>query len=183
MIDNSKNGILYLSCGVPGSGKSTFLNDIKDPDEVIISRDIIRFSILKPGEDYFSHEKEVYVKFLNAIVMNIRNGKNVYADATHLNQKSRYIILKQLYNRGCFPKEINAIYFNVPLEVCKERNELRKGTKTYVPVEQVEKMYSEYIHPSYFEYFNFTWSSIHSFDHIWEVNAEGDVVEIERRNS
>ena len=163
------NGILYVSCGAPGSGKSTFLREMKDPNEVIISRDDIRFSILKPGEAYFAHEKEVYFKFIDTIVKHIRNGINVYADATHLNTSSRYKLLKSISNRGCKPKEINAIYFNVPLNICIERNNLRKGTKTFVPEKSLEEMFCAYTFPAKYEGFN----------NIWEVNSEGDVSEIE----
>ena len=47
---------LFLMSGVPGAGKSTFLkNRIKKDTSVVISRDVIRFSIVKPEEDYFSH--------------------------------------------------------------------------------------------------------------------------------
>lgn len=176
------SGILYISCGVPGSGKSTFLNDMKDNGEKIISRDEIRFSLLKPGEDYFSHEKETYTKFINSIVSNINNNINVYADATHLNPKSRYALLKQIFNRGCKPREINAIYFKVPLEICKERNNLRKGTKTYVPEDQVLKMFSDYEYPSYSEFFgNTNGGTLHTFNNIWEVNSEGDITYIEKK--
>ena len=53
---------LWIMVGVPGSGKdywidkhiSSFNGNVK-----VISRDKIRLSILKDGEDYFSHEKEV----------------------------------------------------------------------------------------------------------------------------
>lgn len=162
-------GILYVCCGVPGSGKTTFLHEMAGPDEKIISRDDIRFSILKPGEDYFSHEREVYTKFVNAIVTNIRNGFNVYADATHLNEKSRYQLFHALHIRGCEPSEINAIYFNVPFEVCKERNETRKGTKTYVPEEQLIQMYGAFVHPHKYE----------GFTNIWQVDEDGDVNEVE----
>ena len=81
MVKNQ--GILYISCGVPGSGKSTFLNKIKGKDEVIVSRDEIRFSLLKPGENYFAHEEEVFRLFCNKIADYIKQGKDVYADATH----------------------------------------------------------------------------------------------------
>jgi len=165
-------GILYLSCGVPGSGKSTFLKEMKSEDEIIVSRDEIRFSLLKPGEDYFSHEHEVYARFLRNITNNIRLGHNVYADATHLTEKSRYTLLKHLYNRGCNPSEIDAIYFNVPLETCLERNEARLGTAAYVPPHQVRQMYSSFSPPMYYE----------GFYNIWEVNSEGDVTLIERRH-
>lgn len=160
-----KGGILYISCGTPGSGKSTFLNEMKSDNEIVISRDNIRFSLLKPGEDYFAHEKETYTKFLNEIVQNIRNKVNVYADATHLNEKSRFILLSQLKRRGCYPSEINAIYFNVPLNTCLERNEYRKGTPAYVPPDKLREMFSAFTPPHAYEGFN----------NIWEVDSEGDV--------
>lgn len=160
-----KGGILYISCGTPGSGKSTFLNEMKEKDEIIISRDNIRFSMLKPGEEYFAHEKEVYSKFLNEITLSIRKGINVYADATHLNEKSRYLLLSNLKRRGCHPSEINAIYFNVPLNTCLERNEYRKGTAAYVPPDRLREMFSSFSPPQKYEGFN----------NIWEVDSEGDV--------
>ena len=167
------NGILYISCGVPGSGKSTFLNEIKDENEVIISRDKIRFSLLQPGEDYFAHEKETYARFLNEITSYIKQGYNVYADATHLNEKSRYSLLSQLKRKGCNPYDIDAIYFNVPLLTCLERNETRKDTAAYVPREQIRRMFSQFTPPMYYE----------GFSNIWEVNTEGDISLIERRHT
>lgn len=159
------NGILYISCGVPGSGKSTFLKDVVNPNEIIVSRDEIRFSLLKPGEDYFSHEKEVYTKFVTSITQYINKGINVYADATHLNERSRFLLLSNLKNRGCRPREINAIYFDVPLTTCLERNEARLGTAAFVPVKQLEKMYQVFVPPKKYE----------KFSNIWKVNSEGDV--------
>ena len=61
---------LILMCGVPGSGKSTYLK-VHEPwfneSHVIVSRDEIRFSLLQEGEEYFSHEKEVWNIFVNKI--------------------------------------------------------------------------------------------------------------------
>ena len=165
----NKPGILYIVCGTPGSGKSTFLREMTDEYDVIISRDEIRFSILRPGEEYFSHEKEVYRRFLNDIAKYLKLGYDVYADATHLTQKSRSALFYQLKQRNCLPSEVNAIYFKVPLKVCIERNEQRKGTKTYVPADQVEQMFVNYVPPSHYE----------GFTHIWEVNEESDVTEIQ----
>ena len=167
MIKNK--GILYICCGVPGSGKSTFLNEMADPSEKIISRDNIRFSLLKPGEDYFSHEKEVYSTFVKSITDSINNGFNTYADATHLNEYSRYKLFHALKNRGCHPLKKVAIYFEVPLNICKERNNNRFGTKTYVPEEDLIKMYGSFVHPHKYE----------GFDEIYRVNEDGDVDEVE----
>lgn len=159
------SGILYVCCGVPGSGKTTFLNDIVNEDERIVSRDAIRFSLLNKGEDYFKHEKKVFNLFIETITKYINNNINVYADATHLTQQSRYKLIYNLRNKGCHPAEINAIYFKVPLVTCLERNELRRGTKAYVPIDKIEKMICDYSPPLAFE----------GFTNIWEVDSEGDV--------
>ena len=47
---------IYILMGTPAAGKSTFLKKIKNG--LIVSRDAIRFSLLKEGEDYFAHETE-----------------------------------------------------------------------------------------------------------------------------
>ena len=95
----NQSGILYISCGIPGSGKSTFLKSHIAPTERIVSRDEIRFSLLKEGEEYFSHEDEVWDIFIHTIADSINNGINTYADATHLTQKSRSALFYQLKQR------------------------------------------------------------------------------------
>ena len=77
-MTNKKQGILYISCGVPGSGKSTFLNKTKGEEEVVISRDEIRFSLLKEGEAYFAHEEEVFRIFCNTIAENINKSRGIF---------------------------------------------------------------------------------------------------------
>lgn len=158
-------GVLYICCGVPGSGKTTFLNDIVEENERVVSRDNIRFAIVKENESYFKHENKVFNTFTETITKYINSGFNVYADATHLTQKSRYKLLYKLKSKGCRPAEINAIYFKVPLVTCLERNELRRGTRAYVPVDRVEEMFCNYNPPLAFE----------GFTNIWEVDADGDV--------
>ena len=63
--------ILYILCGPSGSGKSTWANSDERQDIAYVSRDNIRLSLLKDGEDYFSHEKEVFKQFVKEIINRI----------------------------------------------------------------------------------------------------------------
>ena len=48
---------VWLMCGIPASGKSTWAREHQEMfGGVIVSRDEIRFSIVKDDEEYFSHE-------------------------------------------------------------------------------------------------------------------------------
>ena len=136
-------GILYVSSGVPGSGKSTFLNRIKGDNEVVISRDEIRYSLLKQGEHYLAHEEEAFRIFCNTIAEYIKKGINVYADATHLTVVSREKLITSI-KRRCHPSKICLLLFTVPLKICLERNEMRKGTKTYVDEDRIIQMSKQF---------------------------------------
>lgn len=155
-------GILYISCGIPGSGKTTFLKAHKKPDEEIVSRDDIRFSLLKEGEDYFSHEDKVFNIFVSKITQLINAGTNVYADATHLNPASRAKLTNALLEAGCQPADVQAILFDVPINICLKRNENRKGTKAYVPRGVIRRMFESLSYPI-------------EFSHVWVVNEKGEV--------
>ena len=110
--------ILYISCGIPGSGKSTFLKKHFGPDELIVSRDDIRFQVLGEDEEYFSHENEVFDTFVDDIIYWMKMGNNVYADATHLNKRSRDKLISAIdtHEPGLL-SHIEAIFFDVPVNI------------------------------------------------------------------
>jgi predicted kinase len=62
----------------------------------IISRDRIRFSLLKNEDAYFSNEKEVFEQFCSEIAKWLKKGKSCVADATHLNITSRARLINKL---------------------------------------------------------------------------------------
>lgn len=132
-----------LTIGIPGSGKSTYLKKTKLE---IISRDAIRFAILDKyhTDDYFSHEDEVWEQFVNTIVEALNDGKSVVADATHLSKGSRRklfnAVMPRLKNREERRMIVLGLYFDVPLEVCLERNAQRTG-RALVPEDQIRNMY------------------------------------------
>lgn len=138
---------LIIMCGAPGSGKSTWATHyVKTHDNVsIVSRDAIRYSLLKDGEHYFSHEDEVLNIFYSQIRNDLQQRMDVIADASHLSYKSRKALLA---NVGKYYTELWAVYFRTPLETCYERNDLRSG-RANVPHEAIRNMYLSMTDPKY----------------------------------
>ena len=81
---------LYILCGPSGCGKTTWCNAfMRENDVRYVSRDEIRFSMLKDDEDYFAHEVDVFKEFTGTLAQTLVDGFDVIADATHLNARSR----------------------------------------------------------------------------------------------
>lgn len=145
---------LYVLCGIPGCGKSTWVQKkmaengpagIGSQTWAGISRDEVRFSMIKEEDDYFSKEKQVFNEFVNRICINLSDAwiTNVIADATHLNEISRSKLIDAIRRkRPNLPLRITMVYFDVPLEVCKFRNDKREG-RAHVPDEVMNKMYAQ----------------------------------------
>lgn len=150
---------LYLMCGTPGSGKSTFLKEhIKENNSVIVSRDAIRFSIVKPDEEYFSHEDEVTKTLWKQINEALAAGKDVFVDQTSLTPRSRKWLLQHVEGY----RYANLVWIDETLETCLERNEMRRGTRAYVPENAIRRMYNQFIEPSLDE----------GFDYIFRYNSK-----------
>lgn len=99
--------------------------------------------MLKEGEEYFSHENEVFEEFIAQIQNAInRNYNNIFVDATHLNKSSRNKLLYAL-GKDIIEKveEINVIFLNTPLHIALARNHQREGRK-YVPEETIRNMFN-----------------------------------------
>lgn len=128
---------LILACGVPGSGKSTWIQNNKSEADLWVSRDKIRFDKLKEDDDYFAYEDEVFEQFLEEIRRGLEMDKTVFADATHLNKKARAKVLNRVAK---FADEVEAIVIDVHLETALERNDNRTG-RAFVPRGVIRRMY------------------------------------------
>jgi predicted kinase len=125
--------------------------------DTYVSRDEIRFSLVPEGEEYFSREDEVWKIFLYKISIALRNDKTVWADATHLNKKSR---LKLLHNLHVEADEIEVVWIKTSLENALAQNELRSGTRTWVPCSAIERMFNALEEPEFHEG-KFTYNKIY----------------------
>lgn len=138
-----KHKKVWLLSGVPGSGKTTWVKEqIAEKGGVHCSRDEIRFSLLKEGEDYFAHENEVVALWLEKVTNAINDPEveNIYVDATHLTEKARAKVLGELPKGDYF---VTTVFFDVPLETCIERNDNRTG-RAFVPRSVIRRMHACY---------------------------------------
>jgi len=122
---------IIITVGLPGSGKSTYLERQRAN---AISSDEIRRLILDDPEDQSQHAR-VFATIRHLIRQRLGAGRPVtYVDATHMTRWERrpYIQLARRY--GC---EIEALFFDVPVEICIARN---KDRGRVVPEEAIRKM-------------------------------------------
>ena len=139
--------ILYITCGPSGCGKSTYCEENYRLKHCIhVSRDEIRFKIVKEDEDYFAHETEVFRQFIQCIVELLTDGYDVIADATHLNEFSRRK-LTQAIDKYTSNYKIVYIVFNVDADTCVARNASRTG-RANVPENVIRNMCRDFRAPT-----------------------------------
>lgn len=169
---------LYVACGIPGSGKSITFRSIKEiVDGIgkntfeIVSRDAIRFAKLRENQNiqYFDKEKEVWKEYIDTIQKYLDEKIDfVIADATQLNQKSRNKLLDSLNLKDV---KIIPFSFELPLETCLSRNELRKNDElAYVPRGVIRRMNEQFEKP--------TFSEKYTYSAIIKVNEGGITVDL-----
>ena len=136
---------IVVLTGLPGSGKSTWL--AQQPGGGI-SSDAVR-KLLADDETDQSIHTQVFqtVRFL--LEQRVAIGRPLtYIDATNLIPEERRPYVEIARARGC---EIEAVFFDVPLAVCLERNARRARV---VPPEAMEKMAAKLIPPDTAEGFS-----------------------------
>lgn len=146
---------LIVLVGAPGLGKSTWAENhaAMIPGTVkIVSRDKIRFALVKENEEYFSKEKEVFKEYIKEIKKGLKYYDYTIADATHLNLASRTKLLRAL-GPSLYEVEVDAVVIQGSLETALKQNENRLGTRSYVPQDQIRKMYKQQTMPSFEEGF------------------------------
>lgn len=138
---------LYIMCGPSGVGKTTWAHNFMNEnfDMRYVSRDEVRYSMIKDDEEYFSHEKEVFKKFVAIITEALIDGFDVIADATHLNEFSRRK-LTQAIDMRFTDYEIIYVVVSLGYDECAKRNASREG-RARVPETALKNMYRDFRFP------------------------------------
>lgn len=143
------NNTLYITVGLPGSGKSTYAKEfIKGKEIEYLSSDSLRAVYGKSEEDQtvtplvFGHIKRKVDEFL-------KDGKNVMVDATSVNRKERSDYISTAKKYGA---KVVAIVFKMDRQGLIDRNKKRgeQGGRV-VPDWVIDKMLNKFEEPSYSE--------------------------------
>ena len=143
------NNTLYITVGLPGSGKSTYAKEfIKGKEIEYLSSDSLRAVYGKSEEDQtvtplvFGHIKRKVDEFL-------KDGKNVLVDATSVNRRERSDYINSAKKYGA---KVVAIVFKMDRQGLIDRNKKRgeQGGRV-VPDWVIDKMLAKFEEPSYSE--------------------------------
>ena len=133
-----------VAVGLPGSGKSYYFDGIGVHP---ISSDAIRLQLMDDETDQTIHAR-VFATVRYLLEQRIELGRPVtHIDATNLTRRDRkpYIAIARRHGVG-----IEALWFDVPLGVCKSRNAARGRM---VPEYVMDQMAAKLVPPSVAEGF------------------------------
>lgn len=126
----------FVMCGAPGSGKSTYVSDLraKYPDAVVISGDDIREELYGDASVQGDYNR-IHDRMVEMLEESV--GSTIIMDSTHYRAAYRKSVIALLNSFGY--SDIEAVVVNRPLEVCLRQNASRDRK---VPQYVIEKMHN-----------------------------------------
>jgi predicted kinase len=149
---------LLMLCGIPTSGKSTFVKTLLSQSQwenavVLSTDDYIEEYAKRVGQTYNEVFEDVIDNATRELELQLNmakdKGKNIIYDQTNLSVKTRRKKLSKLpsaYRRG-------VIYFEVSLEDALERNKHREGK--FIPESILKRMWHQFEIPTFDEDFDY----------------------------
>jgi predicted kinase len=137
-------GVVVLAIGLPGSGKSSWF---KRHSITPLSSDLLRALLFDdPTEQRFQELIFSNLRSMLRARLIARRPTN-YVDATNLTPHERHSWVKLAKDFGY---EVQAVYFDVPVKVCLERNQRRQRV---VPEDVMRRMAAKLRPPTFEEGF------------------------------
>ena len=134
-----------LAIGLPGSGKSSWF---KRHNIRALSSDLLRELLFDdPTEQRYQDLVFSNLRSMLKARMIARRPMN-YVDATNLSPHDRHTWIKLSKDFGY---DVHAVFFDVPLEVCMERNQRRDRV---VPEDSMRRMAAKFRPPTFEEGFS-----------------------------
>jgi predicted kinase len=135
---------IVLLVGLPGCGKSTYAASLGVP---VLSSDAIRLLLADDERDQTIHSR-VFATLRYILVQRLEIHRPVtFIDATHLTRAERrpYFEIARQHSA-----EVEAVFFDVPLDICRERN---RNRIRQVPEDILAAMAAKLERPAYEEGF------------------------------
>lgn len=167
MKENKQNLNVWLMMGLPGSGKSTYIEQHLE-DVVIVSQDEIR-KIFYGNQFYPNAEFYVHGDAKNISRLMLSQGKSIVIDATSILNKYRKEWKSIAKEYGA---NYTIIFIDTPKEICLKRNKKRPKSKQ-VPDSVIENMDFQMQRPLKLE-------SANGNQQWWDHGEEVNVIHIEK---
>jgi len=129
--------VVTVGIGIPGSGKTTFLG--KDLNESFyICADDIRKELTGNASDQ-GRNNEVWELLYERVHDILMGEDSLVIDVTNTRRSDRRKMIEFCHEHGA---EVHGIWFDTPLDVCKERNALRERV---VPEHVLDRMHRQLV--------------------------------------
>ena len=138
----SKQKTIYMMVGIPGSGKSTWIQTHVDSSWIVLSPDTIleqRYNYQWTAERAAEAWAESYRNF-GALLL---KGATIVWDATLISPITRAAILHTSKGAGY---RVEAVFCDTPVEICVKRNATR--SREPVPESTIRRMADSLVAPT-----------------------------------